>query len=201
MSTESPVLIVKESRCYGAGAECSVPFFHSFCFSLSCFNSHRPHSFCATSIKLLCIISLFQLLACAVNSACLALMNSGIAMKFLVAAVSCMIDHEDKTLIDPDSKQLKVRCSFSQCHCIGGTLLVCSIIIFPLELCDLATHFDFIFRRARFETPLCDLLFQPLSYFFSFHICTLKWVMAFSFNVLSNSSSLFCLSCDRTHPW
>ncbi|GFG28351.1 hypothetical protein Cfor_09096, partial [Coptotermes formosanus] len=47
------------------------------------------------------------LLACAVNSACLALMNSGIAMKFLVAAVSCMIDHEDKTLIDPDTKQLK----------------------------------------------------------------------------------------------
>lgn len=47
------------------------------------------------------------LLACAVNSACLALMNSGIAMKFLVAAVSCMIDHEDKTLIDPDFKQLK----------------------------------------------------------------------------------------------
>jgi len=122
--------------------------FHSFCFSFSCFNTHHPRSFCATGIKLLCIISLFQLLACAVNSACLALMNSGIAMKFLVAAVSCMIDHEDKTLIDPDSKQLKVRYSFSQCHCIGDTVLVCSIITFPSELCDLATHFDFIFRRA-----------------------------------------------------
>ncbi|XP_023712969.1 exosome complex component RRP46 [Cryptotermes secundus] len=47
------------------------------------------------------------LLACAVNAACLALINSGIAMKFLVAAVSCMIDHEDNILIDPNSKQLK----------------------------------------------------------------------------------------------
>jgi ribonuclease PH len=54
-------------------------------------------------------------------------MNSGIAMKFLVAAVSCMIDHEDKTLIDPDSKQLKVRYSFIQCHGIGDTLLVCAV--------------------------------------------------------------------------
>jgi hypothetical protein len=66
-------------------------------------------------------------------------MNSGIAMKFLVAAVSCMIDHEDKTIIDPDSKQLKVRYAFSQCDFIGDPLLVCSIIIFPSELCDLAT--------------------------------------------------------------
>ncbi|KDR22065.1 Exosome complex exonuclease RRP46, partial [Zootermopsis nevadensis] len=47
------------------------------------------------------------LLACAVNSACLALMSSGIAMKFLVAAVSCMISQEDKLLIDPTNKQLK----------------------------------------------------------------------------------------------
>jgi exosome complex component RRP46 len=51
---------------------------------------------------------LLQLLACAVNASCLALINSGIAMKFLVAAVSCMIDHEDNILIDPNSKQLKV---------------------------------------------------------------------------------------------
>jgi ribonuclease PH len=35
-------------------------------------------------------------------------MNSGIAMKFLVAAVSCMISHEDKIFIDPTNKQLKV---------------------------------------------------------------------------------------------
>ncbi|PSN31799.1 Exosome complex component RRP46 [Blattella germanica] len=47
------------------------------------------------------------LMACAVNAACLALMNSGIAMKFLVAAVGCMIDQDDKILIDPNNKQLK----------------------------------------------------------------------------------------------
>lgn len=201
MSAKSSVFIIKEGRCYGAGAECTVPFFHSFWFSLLCFDTHHPHSFYATSIKLLCIISLFQLLACAVNSACLALMNSGIAMKFLVAAVSCMIDHEDKTLIDPDSKQHKVRYSLSQCHGIGDTLLMCSIIIFPSELCDLAVHFDFVFRRARFEIPLCNLLCWPLLCSFSAHICTLKWVMAFSLNVLSNSASSFCLACDRIHPW
>jgi exosome complex component RRP46 len=61
-------------------------------------------------------------LACAVNSACLALLNSGIAMKFLVAAVSCMIDNEDKTLIDPDTKKLKVRYAFSQCNFVGDPL-------------------------------------------------------------------------------
>ncbi|KAJ9577817.1 hypothetical protein L9F63_005608 [Diploptera punctata] len=47
------------------------------------------------------------LLACAVNAACLALMNSGIAMKFLVAAVNCMIDQNDEIVIDPTDKQLK----------------------------------------------------------------------------------------------
>jgi hypothetical protein len=66
-------------------------------------------------------------------------MNSGIAMKFLFAAVSCMIDHEDKTLIDPDSKQLTVRYAFSQCHFIRDPLLVCSIIVFPSEFCDVVT--------------------------------------------------------------
>jgi exosome complex component RRP46 len=59
-------------------------------------------------VELFCIDTLLQLLACAVNAACLALINSGIAMKFLVAAVSCMIDREDNILIDPNSKQLKV---------------------------------------------------------------------------------------------
>nr|CAD7570221.1 unnamed protein product [Timema californicum] len=46
------------------------------------------------------------LLACAVNAACLALINSGISMKFLVAAVSCMIDQQDNIILDPDNKQL-----------------------------------------------------------------------------------------------
>jgi hypothetical protein len=106
-------------------------------------------------------------MACAVNSACLALMNSGIAMKFLVAAVSCMIDHEDKTLTDPDSKQLKVRYSFSQCHGVGDTLIVCNIITFPSELCDIATGTwtSYSGLKLHFVTCYADLYYafsQPI---------------------------------------
>ncbi|XP_067000732.1 exosome complex component RRP46 [Anabrus simplex] len=46
------------------------------------------------------------LLSCAVNAACMALMNSGIAMKFLVAAVSCMFDKDDNIVLDPSNKEL-----------------------------------------------------------------------------------------------
>uniref|UniRef100_A0A1B6FIE5 Uncharacterized protein n=1 Tax=Cuerna arida TaxID=1464854 RepID=A0A1B6FIE5_9HEMI len=46
-------------------------------------------------------------LACAVNSACLALINSGLSMRYLFAAVSCMVDGDGTIVIDPDSKQLE----------------------------------------------------------------------------------------------
>lgn len=46
------------------------------------------------------------LLSCCVNAACMALMNSGVSMKFLVAAVSCMIDEEDQVKLDPSNKEL-----------------------------------------------------------------------------------------------
>uniref|UniRef100_A0A1B6KD59 Uncharacterized protein n=1 Tax=Graphocephala atropunctata TaxID=36148 RepID=A0A1B6KD59_9HEMI len=46
-------------------------------------------------------------LACAVNAACLALINSGLSMRYLVAAVSCMVDAEGAVVIDPDSKKLE----------------------------------------------------------------------------------------------
>lgn len=49
-----------------------------------------------------------QLLACSINCACLALMNAGIPLKYLFAAVSCMITHDNEIILDPDSKQLKV---------------------------------------------------------------------------------------------
>nr|CAD7448896.1 unnamed protein product [Timema bartmani] len=49
------------------------------------------------------------LLSCAVNAACLSLINSGISMKFLVAAVSCMIDQQDNIILDPDNKQLLLK--------------------------------------------------------------------------------------------
>ncbi|XP_046401463.1 dolichol kinase-like [Ischnura elegans] len=47
------------------------------------------------------------LMACAINAACLALIRSGIAMKFLIAAVSCAITKEDEILLDPDLKNCK----------------------------------------------------------------------------------------------
>lgn len=51
----------------------------------------------------------FQLLACAINASCLALINSGLSMKCTIAAVSCMLDKETgKLIIDPDNLQLKV---------------------------------------------------------------------------------------------
>lgn len=35
-------------------------------------------------------------------------MDAGIPLKFLFAAVSCMINSKDKIILDPDSVQLKV---------------------------------------------------------------------------------------------
>ncbi|XP_049791199.1 exosome complex component RRP46 isoform X1 [Schistocerca nitens] len=46
-------------------------------------------------------------LACSINASCLALMNSGIAMRFLVAAVNCMIDKRDEIILDPSDLQSK----------------------------------------------------------------------------------------------
>lgn len=46
------------------------------------------------------------LVACCVNAACLALLNSGISMRFVVAAVHCCVDAETGQLVvDPDLRQ------------------------------------------------------------------------------------------------
>lgn len=50
------------------------------------------------------------LIACAINAACLALVNSGLPMKFLVAAVNCAIDADGECILDPDTKQ-EANCS------------------------------------------------------------------------------------------
>ncbi|XP_011878170.1 PREDICTED: exosome complex component RRP46 [Vollenhovia emeryi] len=48
------------------------------------------------------------LLACAINAACLALINSGLSMKYTVAAVNCMMEKETgEIIINPDGSQLK----------------------------------------------------------------------------------------------
>ncbi|KAK2580600.1 hypothetical protein KPH14_007719 [Odynerus spinipes] len=48
------------------------------------------------------------LLACTINSACLALINSGISMRFTIAAVTCMIDESTgEVILDPDNNHLQ----------------------------------------------------------------------------------------------
>lgn len=44
-------------------------------------------------------------LACCVNSCCLALLDASVAMKYLVAAVTCAIDTEGQVILDPTSQR------------------------------------------------------------------------------------------------
>lgn len=46
-----------------------------------------------------------QLVACSVNAACLALISSGLAMKFLVGAVHCVVDANSDIILDPNHRQ------------------------------------------------------------------------------------------------
>lgn len=46
-------------------------------------------------------------LACCINSACLALLDASISMKYLVAAVTCIINDQGEVTLDPDLKQEK----------------------------------------------------------------------------------------------
>ena len=72
------------------------------------------------------------LLACTLNAACLALINTGVPMKFTIAAVSCMIEESTGNIIlDPDNIQLQgARAEFTYafdsmkkdvicCHTVG----------------------------------------------------------------------------------
>lgn len=43
-----------------------------------------------------------QLIACAVNATCLALLHSGLSMKSLVAAVHCAITEAGELVLDPE---------------------------------------------------------------------------------------------------
>lgn len=63
----------------------------------------------------LCFSFPFQLLACTINAACIALVNASIPMKYTVAAVACMIDRESgDLLLDPEEPQLQnARASFT----------------------------------------------------------------------------------------
>lgn len=45
--------------------------------------------------------------ACAINAACMALLASGMAMKYTVAAVHCIVDKKGEIVVDPNHRQAK----------------------------------------------------------------------------------------------
>ncbi|KAL0272769.1 UNVERIFIED_CONTAM: hypothetical protein PYX00_005617 [Menopon gallinae] len=47
------------------------------------------------------------LLSSSVNAACLALMDAGVPLKFLVAAVTCIVNSQDELVLDPDEREMK----------------------------------------------------------------------------------------------
>ncbi len=46
-----------------------------------------------------------SLLSCCINATCLALMDASVPMKYMVAAVSCMVDSDGCIILDPSIKQ------------------------------------------------------------------------------------------------
>ncbi|KAJ8673835.1 hypothetical protein QAD02_005097 [Eretmocerus hayati] len=67
------------------------------------------------------------LLACAINAACLALINSSLSMKFIFAAVCCMIDKDSgKVIVDPSTLQLtNAKASFTCAFDSTNKELIC----------------------------------------------------------------------------
>lgn len=48
-----------------------------------------------------------NLLSCCINAVCMALMEAGLPMNYLVASVSCVLDAERKCILNPNLKQQK----------------------------------------------------------------------------------------------
>ncbi|KAI8614547.1 exosome component 5 [Chytriomyces sp. MP71] len=51
------------------------------------------------------------ILSCAINAAILALLDAGVALKNMVASVTCVIDQEGQLLLDPSAKEAKEAAS------------------------------------------------------------------------------------------
>ncbi|XP_017305272.1 exosome complex component RRP46 [Diaphorina citri] len=49
-----------------------------------------------------------SLLSCCINAACLALINSGISMRYILAAVSCIINDKNEVILDANQIQSNV---------------------------------------------------------------------------------------------
>ena len=52
----------------------------------------------------------FQLLAASINAACLALLDSGLPLQCLVAAVTCLVNDKNEITLDPPLAKVKVKC-------------------------------------------------------------------------------------------
>ena len=50
-----------------------------------------------------------KLLSCAINAACMAMVDAGFPMKCLVCAVTCAMNESGEIQLDPTSEQEKVR--------------------------------------------------------------------------------------------
>lgn len=62
---------------------------------------------CSIILFLIGFHSVLQLIACAVNASCLALLNSGLSMKTLIAGVHCIISADGDLILDPNGEQTK----------------------------------------------------------------------------------------------
>ncbi|XP_011139041.1 exosome complex component RRP46 [Harpegnathos saltator] len=98
------------------------------------------------------------LLACAINASCLALMNTGLTMKYAIAAVSCMIEKEtEETIIDPDSTQLQnaksaftfafdsIKKDIVCCHTVGR--FTQSELLASMDKCRQVSQYVFDYYR------------------------------------------------------
>ncbi|XP_011210482.2 exosome complex component RRP46 [Bactrocera dorsalis] len=81
--------------------------------------------------------------ACAINGACLALLIGGVPMKFTIAAVHCIVDKDDKVVLDPD-----------HCEAIGKR----ASFVFVFDSLDknlVTVHTSGRFRMGQFNDAEC----------------------------------------------
>ncbi|XP_015110720.1 exosome complex component RRP46 [Diachasma alloeum] len=98
------------------------------------------------------------LLACAINAANLALINSSLSMKFTIAAIHCMIDKDSgKIILDPEPNQLQnARAKFTYAFdSIKKDLITCHTsgiftekeLMISMKQCREASQYIFNFYR------------------------------------------------------
>ena len=107
-------------------------------------------------------------LACCINAACLALLDASVSMKFLMAAVSCIIDEDGQVILDPSRKQensAAASLTFVFENHDNGVITVSAKGIYSVEqfntcqsLCKEAAFHVFEFYRESVKKKLCKAL-------------------------------------------